>query len=264
MAAVALLATQCLVVCGVLGVQQQLPEAVAHLCQLGAVVAQGLAEVAVAEDHPLAEHVLHVQLVGHGAHHVRPEAFALQQRQLHLLAAGDVADAEDDCLVIAALLRQAGHQPQVQLATQRRRQAHFQLQQRALLDQRVDQLHADAVAAIASAVDQALPGTFVAVDVQQLACHLVDLGDLQLQQQRAAQVGVQGQALLECGAVAQVIAVELARQAGEVEHAQGHAGAFEDLLVAPAIFLQRALAPAHVDQRQHRQQGAEQHQQALA
>ncbi|MNS55619.1 hypothetical protein D3C72_884560 [compost metagenome] len=264
MAAVALLLAQRLVVRGVLGVQQQLPEAVAHLRQLGTVVAQRLAEVAVAENHALAEHVLHVQLVGHGAHHVRPEAFALQQRQLHLLAAGDVADAEDDCLVIAALLRQAGHQPQVQLATQRRRQAHFQLQQRALLDQRVDQLHADAVAAIASAVDQALPGTFVAVDIQQLAGHLVDLGDLQLQQQRAAQVGVQGQAVLERGAVAQVVAVELAGQAGQVEHTQGHAGAFEDFLIAPAVFLQRPLAAAHVDQGQHWQQGAEQHQQAFA
>ncbi|MCY1423832.1 hypothetical protein D9M71_395580 [compost metagenome] len=78
MAAVALLATQCLVVFGVLGVQQQLPEAVAHLCQLGAVVAQGLAEVAVAEDHPLARHILHIQLVGYGAYPVRPEAFAFQ------------------------------------------------------------------------------------------------------------------------------------------------------------------------------------------
>ncbi|MCY1430603.1 hypothetical protein D9M71_465530 [compost metagenome] len=115
MAGVALLLAQCLVVRGILGVQQQFPEAVAHLCQLGTVVAQGLAEVAVAEDHPLAEDVLHVQLVGHGAHHVRPEAFALQQRQLHLLAAGDVADAEDYRLVVAALLGEFHHQPEVQV-----------------------------------------------------------------------------------------------------------------------------------------------------
>jgi len=152
----------------------------------------------------------------------------------------------------------------VQLAAQRRRQAYFQLQQRAVFDQRVDQLHADAVAAIARAVDQPLPGTFVAVDVQQLAGNLVDLGDFQLQQQRAAQVRVQGQAMFERSAVAQVVAVELAGQAGQVEYTQGHAGAFENFLVAPAVLLQRALAAAHVDQGQHRQQGAEQHQQAFA
>ncbi|MNO73096.1 hypothetical protein D3C76_640550 [compost metagenome] len=247
-----LMLAQRLEVRGVFGVQQQLPEPVAHLRQLGAAVAQGLAEVAVAEDHALAGHVLHVELVGHGTHHVRPEALAFEQRQLHLLAAGDVADAEDHRLVVAALQRQAGHQPQVQFAAQRRRQAHFQLQQRALFDQCIDQLHADAVTAIAAAVDQALPGTLVAFDVEQLARHLVDLGDLQLLQQRAAQVRVQGQAVLEGRVVAQVVAVELAGQAGEVEHAQGNAGAFEDFLIAPAVFLQRALAAAHVDQRQHR------------
>ncbi|MNP02004.1 hypothetical protein D3C76_938380 [compost metagenome] len=70
--------------------------------------------------------------------------------------------------------------------------------------------------------------------------------------------------MLERGAVAQVVAVELAGQAGQVEHTQGHAGAFEDFLIAPAVFLQRPLAAAHVDQGQHRQQGAEQHQQAFA
>ncbi|MNZ39225.1 hypothetical protein D3C78_567140 [compost metagenome] len=260
----ALLLAQGLVVRRILGVQQQLPEALAHLRKLGAVVAQGLAEVAVAEDHPLAEHVLHVQLVGHGTHHVRPEAFALQQRQLHLLAAGDVADAQDHRLVVAALFRQPRHQPQVQLTAQGGGQAHFQFQQRALLDQRIDQLHADAVTAVAAAVDQPLPGACVAVDVEQLARHLVDFGDLQLQQQRAAQAGVECQALLERGEVAQVVAVKLAGQAGEVEHAQGYAGALEDFLIAPAVLLQGALAAAHVDQRQYRQQGTEQRQQALA
>ena len=181
MGTVALLLAQSLVVRGIFGVQQQFPEAVAHLCQLGAVVAEGLAEVAVAEDHSLAEHVLNVQLVGHGTHDVGPEAFTFQQRQLHLLAAGNVADAEDHCLVIATLLRQAGHQPQVQLATQRCGQAHFQLQRRTLFDQRVDQLHADAVAAVAAAIDQPLPGALVALDIEELARHLVDFGDLQLQ-----------------------------------------------------------------------------------
>lgn len=64
MAAVTLLLAQGLIVRGVFGVQQQLPEAVAHLRKLGTVVTQGLAKVAIAEDHPLAVHVLHVQLVG--------------------------------------------------------------------------------------------------------------------------------------------------------------------------------------------------------
>ncbi len=134
----------------------------------------------------------------------------------------------------------------------------------ALFDQRVDQLHADTVAAVPAAIYQALPGASVGVDVEQLAGHLVDLGDLQFRKQGAAQLGVQGQALLERGAVAQVVAVELPRQAGEIEHAQGHAGALEDFLVAPTVFLQGALATAHVDQRQHRQQRAEQHQHAFA
>jgi hypothetical protein len=49
------------VIVGVFGVQQDFPEILAHLLQFGAVVAQGLAQVVVAEDHPLADHVLHVQ-----------------------------------------------------------------------------------------------------------------------------------------------------------------------------------------------------------
>lgn len=64
--------------------------------------------------------------------------------------------------------------------------------------------------------------------VEQLACDFVDFGDLQLLQQRAAQIGIQGQALLEGGMVAQVVTVELTRQAGQIEHAQCHASAFED------------------------------------
>ena len=70
--------------------------------------------------------------------------------------------------------------------------------------------------------------------------------------------------MFERSAVAQVVTVELAGQAGQVEYTQGHAGAFENFLVAPAVLLQRALAAAHVDQGQHWQQGAEQHQQAFA
>ncbi len=118
-AGVALLLAQGAVVLGIAGMQEHLPEAVTHLCQLRAVVTEGLAEVAVAEDHPLAVNVLHVELVGHGTHHVRPEALAFEQRQLHLLAAGDVADAQDYRLVVTALLRQSGHQPQVQFTTER-------------------------------------------------------------------------------------------------------------------------------------------------
>ncbi|MCY1403495.1 hypothetical protein D9M71_186790 [compost metagenome] len=75
----ALLLADLVVMLGVLGVQQDLPEELAHLQELFAVVAQGLAQMVIAEDHALAEDVLHIQVIGHGAHHIRPEAFALEQ-----------------------------------------------------------------------------------------------------------------------------------------------------------------------------------------
>ena len=110
-AAVALLLAHQVVMLGIFGVQQQFPEVSAHLLQFGGVVAQGVAQMVVAENHPLADDVLHVQVVRHGAHHIRPEALALLQRQLDQLAAGDVADAQDHGLIIAAVLRQTQHQP---------------------------------------------------------------------------------------------------------------------------------------------------------
>jgi hypothetical protein len=49
--------------------------------------------------------------------------------------------------------------------------------------------------------------------------------------------------------------VECVFKAGQVEHAQGDAGAFEDVLITPTPFMQLALAAAHVQQRDHRQHG---------
>ncbi|MCY1416809.1 hypothetical protein D9M71_323260 [compost metagenome] len=261
---VALLLAQLPVKLGIVRVQQQLPEMIAHLRQLGATVAQGLAQVAVAEDHQLALHVLHVQLVGHGTHYVRPETFAFEQRQLDLLAAGDIADAEDHRLVITALLRETHHQPQVQVLAISHRQAHLQLQLLLVVEDCPEQLDADAVVAGLRAFDQALPGTVAAIDTEQLQGDLVDFGDLQFLQQRPAQWLVEGQALLKGRAAAQAITFELAGQAGEVEYAQGDPGAFENVVVAPAAFLQQAMTTAHVDQGQQRDQRAEQAEHAFA
>ena len=114
-AGLALLLAQIVVILGVFGVQQDFPEVLAHLLQFGLYVAEGLPQMVVAENHALADHVLHIQVIRHGAHHVRPETLTLHQRQFDQLAAGDVADAEDHRLEIVLLLRQAHHQPQVLL-----------------------------------------------------------------------------------------------------------------------------------------------------
>ncbi|MNO80206.1 hypothetical protein D3C76_714030 [compost metagenome] len=249
---------------GIVRVQEDLPEAFAHLCQLATVVTEGLAEVAVAEDHLLALHILHVQLVRHRTHDVRPEAFALEQRQLDLLAAGDIADAEDHRLVITALLRETHHQPQVQVLAISHRQAHLQLQLLLVVEDCPEQLDADAVVVGLRAFDQSVPGGIAAVDPQQLQGHLVDLGDLEFLQQDPPQRPVEGQALLQSLAAAQAMTLQLHRQAGEVEYAQGNASAFENIVIAPTAFLQHAVPATHIDQGKQGQQGAEQAEQTLA
>ena len=124
----ALLLTQVVVMLGVFGVQQDFPEVLAHLLQFGLVVAQGVAQMMVAENHALADHILHIQVIGHRAHHIRPEAFTLHQRQFDQLAAGDVADAEDHRLDVILLLRQTHHQPQVLFVAGHVVELDFQLQ----------------------------------------------------------------------------------------------------------------------------------------
>jgi len=106
-----LLFAQLVITLGVFGVQQQLPEVRAHFLQLDRAITQGMAQVVVAEDDPLADHILYIKMVGHGAHHIGPETLALLQGQFDQLAAGNVADAQDHRVVILVIRRQAQHQP---------------------------------------------------------------------------------------------------------------------------------------------------------
>ncbi|MNO77211.1 hypothetical protein D3C76_683120 [compost metagenome] len=64
--------------------------------------------------------------------------------------------------------------------------------------------------------------------------------------------------------VPQLGLVEQAAQSRHVEYAQGHAGAFENLLVASATLVQLALTTTHVQQDDERQHGKGQAQQAFA
>ncbi|MNP44853.1 hypothetical protein D3C76_1387310 [compost metagenome] len=92
------------------------------------------------------------------------------------------------------------------------------------------------------------------IDVEQLQGDLVDLGDAQLLQQLPALF--RGcQPCLQLLVAQQLGLVEYASQAGHVEYAQGHARAFENLLVASATFVQLSLATAHVQQDNERQHG---------
>ncbi|RMN60571.1 hypothetical protein ALQ55_200104 [Pseudomonas savastanoi pv. savastanoi] len=101
MAVMALAQAHVLIASGVVRVQQDFPEELAHGAQLGFAVAQRVAEMVVAVDHSLAEYVLNVQVVRHGSHHVGPKALAVQQGQLDLFAAGDIADAENNGIEVA-------------------------------------------------------------------------------------------------------------------------------------------------------------------
>ncbi|MNO85726.1 hypothetical protein D3C76_771040 [compost metagenome] len=251
------------VVVGIVGVQEDFPEVLAHLLQFSAVVAQRLAQMVVAEDHSLADHVLHVKVIGHGPHDVGPEAFALLQRQLDELAAGDIGDAQDHGLEVVRVLRQAQHQPQVLVTTPGVLQLDFQFKLLLLLVHRFEDLIADGAARHGVAIDQQVPHLLTGVDVQQLQGDLIDLGDAQFLQQLPAQVWGP-QPGLQLLVAQQLSLVEQAAQARHVEDAQGHAGAFENLLVASATFVQLALATAHVQQDDERQHGKGQAQQAFA
>ena len=128
---------------GVFGVQEDFPEVLAHLVQLGAVVAECLAQVVVAEDHSLADHVLHIQVIRHGAHDVGPESFTLQQRQFDELAAGDVGDAQDHRFIVVLVFRQAQYQPQVLVAAVGVLEFDFQFKLLLMIEHRFKHLIAD-------------------------------------------------------------------------------------------------------------------------
>ncbi|MNO92194.1 hypothetical protein D3C76_837610 [compost metagenome] len=251
------------VIVGVFGMQEDFPEVFAHLVQFGAVVTQGLAQMVVAVDHALADHILHIQMIRHGAHHVRPEPFALLQRQLDELATGDVSDAQDHCIIVVRGLRQAQHQPQVLDAAAGVLQLDFQLKLLLLVEHRVEHLVADGGAVLRITVDQQFPGLVGAIDIKQLQRHLVDLGDPQFLEQWPALLRDR-QPRLQLLTALQLCLVEKDLEPGHIEDAQGHAGAFENVLVTPAAFIQLALTPARVQQGEERQHGKRQAQQTFA
>ncbi len=216
----------------------------------------------VAENHPLADHVLHIQMIRHGAHHVRPEPFALQQRQLDQFAAGDVVDAEDHRLAVVLLVGRRLPSTGVDCGDVVGL-FDFQFQLLLLGQHRVEHLIADRALTVRTTVDQQLPRLFAGIDVEQLQRDLVDLGDTQLLQQllalrRLVEPG------LELVAGLDLRFLENLFQARQIEYTQGHAGAFENILITPATFMQLALTAAHVQQRDHRQQREGQTEQAFA
>ncbi len=89
-------------------------------------------------------------------------------------------------------------------------------------------------------VEQALPGLFGGLDLQQAATDIVDLGDADPLQQRLLPPGFAGEPGAQCGAAVQALFHQSLAQGGKVEHAEGHADPFEDVLVAPPGFLQDA------------------------
>ena len=60
--------------------------------------------------------------------------------------------------------------------------------------------------------------------------------------------GVVVQPVFERSAVIQLLAFEKARQAREVKHAQGNAGAFKYVVITATAFMGLTLAAAQVDQ----------------
>ncbi|MDT4798742.1 hypothetical protein FQZ97_313800 [compost metagenome] len=220
--------------------QHLLPEALAHPLDVFPVVAQLRAEAVVGEHHPLVDDVVHIEGIGQRQHHVGPEALALDQRQLDLLAAGDVVDAQGDCFQVLDHVRQVQNQPNVpHLALGGDDLAlHFQVLPAA--QQGRHQLEADAVFMQRMGTDQLPPGLLAAADAQKVHGHLVDLGDTQPLQQLAMLLRVVPDPRGQAGAVEQAELDQVLAQVGEVEHAEGDAAALEDVLVAPPGFLQHA------------------------
>ncbi|MCY1403496.1 hypothetical protein D3C76_1088220 [compost metagenome] len=120
---------------------------------------------------------------------------------------------------------------------------------------------ADAAGIERAAGDQGFPGALATVHGQQLQGHLVDLGDFYFLQQLLALPRVILQPAVQVLGRMQAVAFKKTRHAGEVEHTQGNATAFENILVAPAPFFQGTFASAHAEQPQYRQQRTQEAQQ---
>ena len=158
----------------VVGVENFLPQTLAQLAHLGLAVAQLRAEVVVAEHHPLAGDVVHVQGVGNGLDHIRPEVFPLDQRQLDAFAGGDIADAEGDGVVVLDQLRQLHHQPQVAHMALGGVDLDFGLQLTLAAEGAADQLLTNPAVAQWSMANQQLPGLLGRGDAEQALGHAVD------------------------------------------------------------------------------------------
>ncbi|MND57566.1 hypothetical protein D3C80_486970 [compost metagenome] len=228
------------VLLGVIRVQDVFPEALAHAVDVPAAVTQLLGEAVVGEHHPLADDVVHIEGVGHRQHHVGPEPLALDQRELDRLAAGDVVDAEGDGVQVLDHVRQVQHQPDVPLPALGGDDAAFHLQLLAAAQQGRHQLETDAALMQRAGADQLLPCLLGVADLQEAHGHLVDLGDAQLAQQLGVALRVGLDPGSQARPVAHALVDQVAAQVGQVEHAEGDAAAFEDVLVAPPGFLQHA------------------------
>ncbi|MCY1288647.1 hypothetical protein D9M68_460430 [compost metagenome] len=178
----------------VVGMQDLFPHGLAEGAQFVAAVAEFRAQAAVVEQHAVILQVVHVEGVGQAGDHLRPEALALDQRQLDALAGGDVVDAQGHRPVVASLLGQVDLQPQIALVSQRGDDATFQLDVALAIEQRGHQLEAKAFRAHHRRLaDQVLPDRLRGVHAEQAQSHLVGLGDVQALHQLQLPFGVRVQ-----------------------------------------------------------------------
>ncbi len=218
----------------------------------------------VAVDHPLAEHVLNVQMVRYGSYHVGPEALAVQQRQLDLFTAGDVANAENHGIEVAACLGQAHDQPQVLILTVCAGQTDFQFQPWLPGENRLNDRNADARTRARFALDQRLPCLFAVLDVQQAQGNFVEFADVQLLQQTSKGCRLALEQTLEVLFATDLECFQLLLKAGHVHYTDCNARALEDIPVAASALQHLALASAQAHQRDQRQNRKQQADQALA
>ncbi|MNO47854.1 hypothetical protein D3C76_381770 [compost metagenome] len=216
------------------GVDQFFPVLLAHLLDFGAAVAELAAQAVVAEQHLLADQVLDIEGVRHRLHHFRPEALALQQGKLHLLALGDVGEAEGDRGELLAVVRDAQLQPDMAPFALRRADHGFRADRATALQHGGDDLGAYAAGAHAGAADQLLPGLFGRGDAKQLAGDAVDFDEADFAQQPFLPLRFRGQPGLQVVGVVQALFQQAFPQIGEVDHAERDAGVLEGFPIAPA------------------------------
>ncbi|MCY1276714.1 hypothetical protein D9M70_253820 [compost metagenome] len=225
----------------VVGVHQGVPVALADALQVGAAVAELGAQAVVAEQQLAARQVLDVEGVRHRADHVRPELLALQQGQFHLLALGDVRQADGHRAQFFQLLGNAHLQPDMALLALRGADDGFQLDHPVAAEHRRDDLAARAFGTHARGADHLFPGLLDRVHAEQAAGDAVDLADADLAQHPGLALGLLRQPGAQVLGVVQALFEQAVAQLGEVDHAQRHAGILEHGLLAAADGLGRRL-----------------------